>query len=215
LSKDVAQRFATMFELGQALAAWLMSQGIFEDVAGVSLDSKWMTRSSQTTAQRASRASFASLTGFPPESGVRSAQSALAGAPTVSLELSPVAVVPPPSKPRRQARILIALVVFAIATAAAVLLVWTRESRAPTPSAEAPSVAQPPAPTRVQPAVTTALTTEAPSPAVSSNPASSTQAKRTGLTSPSSRKNAAQPSKAQSQPTTRPSDAQRDLLAPY
>ena len=45
LSKNVAQRFATMAELGQALAAWLMSQGIFEDVSGASLDAKWMARS--------------------------------------------------------------------------------------------------------------------------------------------------------------------------
>src|SRR6478609_5323096 len=86
LTKDVTQRFATMAEVGQALAGWLMSQGIFEDVSGGSLDARWIARSNTPSVQRASRASFASLTGVAPESGVRTAQTALGGAATVSFE---------------------------------------------------------------------------------------------------------------------------------
>jgi eukaryotic-like serine/threonine-protein kinase len=213
LSKDAAQRFPTIGELGQALAAWLMSQGIFEDVSGISLDSKWIQRSNLPSGQRASRASFASLTGLPPESGVRMAQTALGGAPTVDLAISPVAITASPK--RTQLRIWIALALFAAALAGAALL-WNHERRAPTRSPEARSTAEHPMPTPPHP-VTTSLAVPFAAPVVSSSPAPSSASKRAEPKAPSPRKGASQPTKADAEPKTgpRPNDAQRDLLSPY
>ncbi len=44
LAKDRAQRYAKISELGQALAGWLVRQGVTEDACGSSLDSKWFGR---------------------------------------------------------------------------------------------------------------------------------------------------------------------------
>jgi serine/threonine-protein kinase len=49
LSKDRAARPQTMFELGQALAAWLFEQGALEDAAGAGLEYKWLGRAPETT----------------------------------------------------------------------------------------------------------------------------------------------------------------------
>src|SRR5882724_113344 len=46
LSKDRRDRYASMSELGQALAGWLRSHGISEDACVTSLESKWFGRSS-------------------------------------------------------------------------------------------------------------------------------------------------------------------------
>ncbi|MEI9936498.1 MAG: serine/threonine-protein kinase [Pseudomonadota bacterium] len=46
LNKNRAKRYAKISELGQALASWLVGHGITEDASGSSLDSKWLTRSS-------------------------------------------------------------------------------------------------------------------------------------------------------------------------
>ena len=43
LAKDRRQRFTNMSELGSALARWLTSHGIREDVCGTSLASKWLS----------------------------------------------------------------------------------------------------------------------------------------------------------------------------
>jgi serine/threonine-protein kinase len=214
LSKDAAQRFSTMSELGQALAAWLMSQGIFEDASGVSLDSKWISRSSQPSAQRASRASLASLAGIPPESGVRMAQTALGAAPTVNLALSPVAVATP-AQPVQKPRIWIALGIFAVAAGGAALLAWPHERAALTQSAETPPTAHPAAPADPQ-AVTPSLSPPTPSPTVSSPPAASAPSKLTAPKSPSLRKTPPAGKVPPPAPSpAQPSDAQRDLLSPY
>ena len=47
LAKDRRQRFASMLELGRALAVWLSSHGVREDAAGTSIESKWLSRSSE------------------------------------------------------------------------------------------------------------------------------------------------------------------------
>jgi eukaryotic-like serine/threonine-protein kinase len=44
LQKERAQRYATISELGQALASWLLTQDVTEDACGTSLDSKWFGR---------------------------------------------------------------------------------------------------------------------------------------------------------------------------
>ena len=46
LAKERCDRYATMAELGQALAAWLVKHGIHEDATGTSLESKWLGRPS-------------------------------------------------------------------------------------------------------------------------------------------------------------------------
>ena len=45
MAKDRAERWGSMAELGKALAHWLLSQGITEDMCGVSLEAKWLGRS--------------------------------------------------------------------------------------------------------------------------------------------------------------------------
>lgn len=47
LRKDRAQRYPKISELGQALAGWLLAQGVFEDACGSTLDSKWLGRKSE------------------------------------------------------------------------------------------------------------------------------------------------------------------------
>jgi eukaryotic-like serine/threonine-protein kinase len=215
LRKDAAQRYATIGELGQALAGWLMSQGIFEDVAGVSLDSKWITRSGTPAGQRASRASFASLSGVGTESGVRTAPTALAGAPTVSLEVAPAAVVSARKSAvsSGQRRIRIGLALFALAAGAVALLAFER-AKLQQP-AELPSLSRPPAASQPQP-VPTSDSAPTVSQAPASRPAPSIEAKPTAPKSPTLRK-AAPPSSKPPPSTTQAlkSDAQHDLLAPY
>jgi serine/threonine protein kinase len=46
LEKDRQQRYSSIFELGQALASWLVEQGVQEDVTGSSLAAKWLGRAS-------------------------------------------------------------------------------------------------------------------------------------------------------------------------
>jgi eukaryotic-like serine/threonine-protein kinase len=47
LNKDRGQRYAEISELGQALAGWLISQGVTEDACGSSLDTKWFSHGSE------------------------------------------------------------------------------------------------------------------------------------------------------------------------
>jgi len=44
LNKDRGQRYANISQLGQALAGWLLRQGVTEDACGSSLDAKWYQR---------------------------------------------------------------------------------------------------------------------------------------------------------------------------
>ena len=44
LAKDRARRYAKISELGQALAAWLIGNGVAEDACGTALDGNWMGR---------------------------------------------------------------------------------------------------------------------------------------------------------------------------
>jgi serine/threonine protein kinase len=47
LAKERRDRQASMAELGQALAGWLLSHGVFEDACGTTLESKWFGQSDQ------------------------------------------------------------------------------------------------------------------------------------------------------------------------
>jgi serine/threonine-protein kinase len=50
LSKDRGARPQSMFDLGQALAAWLFEQGALEDAAGAGLEYKWLGRAPDAAA---------------------------------------------------------------------------------------------------------------------------------------------------------------------
>ncbi len=67
LSKEPARRFASMGELGRALAGWLLAQGISEDICGTSLEAKWLRAGDTQT--RAARAKLGSFAEWPVESG--------------------------------------------------------------------------------------------------------------------------------------------------
>ena len=90
LRKAPCERYPSLGVMGKALASWLMDQGVAQDVCGVSLESKWLSR--QTDPSQAGRASFPSLFDGTSEttSGVRArtfasaptVQAAAAGTPT-------------------------------------------------------------------------------------------------------------------------------------
>jgi serine/threonine-protein kinase len=48
LAKDREDRYSSIFELGQALASWLIEQGVQEDATGALLSTKWLERSSRS-----------------------------------------------------------------------------------------------------------------------------------------------------------------------
>jgi serine/threonine-protein kinase len=83
MTKDRAQRWRSMSELGIALASWLKTQDVHEDIVGGSLDSKWINRRSDP-AGRASRPSLGSIPDgiFGPASGVAVTVRAPAGSMT-------------------------------------------------------------------------------------------------------------------------------------
>jgi serine/threonine-protein kinase len=53
LSKDRDLRPQSMFELGQALAAWLFEQGALEDATGAALEYKWLGRGTESSVDSA------------------------------------------------------------------------------------------------------------------------------------------------------------------
>jgi eukaryotic-like serine/threonine-protein kinase len=141
MAKDRAARWRSMDELGVALATWLFRQGVFEDAAGSSLDSRWLNRRSESGRQ--GRASFASLSGeIPPHSGMAITQAphnvASAHAPTT---LAPVA-----ARAQRARRKKLALLGGAAALVLFVLFVFASGSSppesGPVPAAR-PAMAEP------------------------------------------------------------------------
>jgi serine/threonine-protein kinase len=59
LSKQPEQRFASMGELGRALAQWLLQHGVTEDICGSTLEAKWLRTADPSG--RAGRATLASI----------------------------------------------------------------------------------------------------------------------------------------------------------
>jgi serine/threonine-protein kinase len=217
LAKDREQRFRSMTELGRALAAWLVRQGVTDDACGASLETKWILRSSDPSALRASRASLPSFGSLPPASGLRPSGE-LANAPTVEAKATPaqpIVVVPvavAAATRRFEAKPL--LVALASALVAAVLVMLALRSReaasasaatnlTPAPVASAAAFAPTPSPTRkAEVAVDVTVASEA----ASSSPPRAVSP-RPAPRSASARVRAAE-SKAQPSP-------QNDLLSPY
>jgi serine/threonine-protein kinase len=81
MSKSRSARFQSMSELGRALAQWLLAQGFSEDACGVSLEAKWLSRTTDP-AGRISRSAPPDSWPEPP-SGVRAVRRELATAETV------------------------------------------------------------------------------------------------------------------------------------
>lgn len=138
LAKDRALRWQTMQALGEALARWLLKQGVFEDSAGGSIEAKWVTRRTDPT-HRQSRPSFGSIPGYaatkpglgqPRLPNSTTARRRAAEAPT---SLGPV--VTGPDRPRRRLLLPAALGSAAVLALAAALL-WPS---APSPRAKAAS----------------------------------------------------------------------------
>jgi hypothetical protein len=120
LSKNIDDRFRTMNDLGRALAGWLIEHGVHEDVSGGSLETKWIGRASDPAGRRVSRASFASLTSSPPESGTRSvvhSAETLVSASTRPEAVSHTPVVAPPGRRLRFGLVVGLAAVLAVALA--------------------------------------------------------------------------------------------------
>jgi len=100
MSKNPEARFTTMGSMGKALATWLSAQGVTEDACGVSLETRWLSRSTEPTALgRASRSSSPDSWPEPP-SGVRAVSASFGHAPTVPLgqhSVTPYSPTTPPA----------------------------------------------------------------------------------------------------------------------
>jgi serine/threonine-protein kinase len=133
MSKDPAQRFGSLGAMGKALAIWLADQGISEDVCGISLETKWLTR--QTDPQgRPSRSSIPDAW-FEQSSGVRNIARSFANAPTLQASKpagTPVSLAPVESAPRLPSRKQFAgtMVIGALSALALAWLVLGRSSPA-------------------------------------------------------------------------------------
>jgi len=87
LAKRREDRWNSMTELGKALAHWLVARGIYQDICGASLDSKWLSRSTDPqnralpSGPRASFASISGVSGVPPSAGPISSRRGFAAEP--------------------------------------------------------------------------------------------------------------------------------------
>lgn len=86
LSKLPQERFASMGELGRALAQWLMQQGVGEDICGSTLEARWLRATDAH--ERAMRATLTSLS---------DAWSVESGSGVRRNELQPVHTLPAPA----------------------------------------------------------------------------------------------------------------------
>lgn len=149
LSKNPAERFASMGLMGKALASWLSEQGVSEDICGVSLEARWLSRTSDSAALgRVSRSSSPDSWPEPP-SGVRAVSSRLGNAPTVPLAkqaATPYSQAQSPSSSplARQRTLMLVGAALALVVAAVLSYLFLGGSRAPMamPATAAPRVEQ-------------------------------------------------------------------------
>jgi serine/threonine-protein kinase len=231
MSKDPALRFQSMGQFGRALAEWLAAQGLTEDACGVSLEAKWLSRSSDPTGRHLLRPS---RPGGPdswpePPSGVRAVRSDLGTAPTVALgkeagtpiSVSPLATTVAP----RGRKLYLNLAAGAVALALPLLWLGLSSSSGPEPAAgssvfeaapelpavtprAAPPVAAPPPAARVPVA---AVEPEASAPSAAPSVAPKAAAKTKAPAAPAKPAATAKPATASA-----PAPAQgSDLLSPY
>jgi serine/threonine protein kinase len=174
MSKERGARWASMGQMGRALASWLHDQGITEDACGVSLEARWLSRPTDPTSPgRSSRSSSPDSWPEPP-SGVRYVSGQLGRAPTVEVGRSagtPVSLAKTSfglSASKRQLYLAVAGVIAIVALS----LVWlslrppaTRGAASAMPSAPAAAVVE----ARAEPPVSP-TPTPVPNAAVSAQP---------------------------------------------
>jgi serine/threonine protein kinase len=231
MSKDPDRRFQSMSQFGRALAEWLAARGFVDDACGVSLEAKWLSRSTDPQFRVAGRASSNPGSWSEPPPGVRATHSAFGTAPTVALGReagTPISVVPltatiPPASRR------VYLGVAAGAVALALPLLWVtfststpdqRSSAAAAAVIEASPEPRPsparvtlPAAQAVPAAAPTAVTADSAATVAASPVASGAKSKSRAAEpwlQPETIKSAApgEPAKASAKPSS-------DLLAPY
>jgi serine/threonine protein kinase len=233
MKKDPAARFATMGQMGKALATWLSEQGITEDACGVSLEARWLSRSTDPTfAGRVSRTSSPDSWPEPP-SGIRAISSKLGNAPTVEVEKSagtpaPVAGTQPLLSTSKRQSVLLAAGALVLAAAALGWFALRGSSAHVQPASPAtaqatearpePVVKVAPSPTPAAEVVTTpaviaplVLATEAEKPAARpSAPKAKTPAQ-----TPAPAQSAPAPAPGAAVPPKAPAPPASDLLSPY
>jgi len=220
MSKDPSARWASMGQLGRALASWLYDQGFGEDACGVSLEARWLSRSTDPSfAGRASRSSAPDSWPEPP-SGVRAISGQLGTAPTVEVTRSQGRQLGPAktSAGRPLARRTVHLLVAGVVAALAITGAWLGFGRSHAASETAAHTDAPPAAARVEPPVSAtptsvALAEEAPAPAALAPAASASAAPaRAGGRLPQKARAALEPHAAKSPEPAKPTS---DLLTPY
>jgi hypothetical protein len=232
LSKEPAQRFASMGLMGKAMATWLSAQGVSDDACGVSLEARWLSRPTDPTSlSRSSRTSSPDSWPEPP-SGVRAVSNSLGLAPTVALarqSVTPYSATraPVPLSTQKQR---LYLGIAGVAILAALLLGWfaathtdaTREespAAAPLPppvAREQPAAVEPQStPSAATPSVRAQPTTPEPVRAQKAAPSSSGAATISKGTAPAIQSKAPPQPEALPAPPTAPATPKSDLISPY
>jgi serine/threonine-protein kinase len=236
MSKDPELRFQSMNQFGRALAEWLVARGFVEDACGVSLETKWLNRSTDPQARPAGRVSSSPQTWSEPPPGVRAVHPDFGSAPTVGVGKeagTPTSVLPLAATiPPRARRVYLGLAGGAVALALSLLWVALSsgtQAAQPKPQ-DAPietspeqlrpaamPVLPPPAATTVSPPVTptgygTVAVPMASSSAAKnkSRPVSPPAQTRSGAAKPAAPR---EPAKAS--PAPAPGKPGSDLLSPY
>jgi serine/threonine-protein kinase len=196
MMKERKLRWDSMLDLGDALAVWLLKQGVYEDAAGGSVEAKWITRRTDPTNPRLSRPTFPSEPGsFRGAPGTTTARRLAGEAPT---SVGPVVTGSGPSVRRR----LFVPGLVGLAMGVAAFIGWRAMQTDVPPQKPAALVPVAAAPT-VEAAPPARLEVAEPRPAVSAPSASPVQPK-----SPKARQ------RTQSA-APKPGQPKLDLLAPY
>jgi len=222
LHKDRAQRYAQISELGQALAGWLVRQGVTEDACGSSLDCKWLSRPSLPLSLAGSASTPSPRSHAGPTHDTNPGSTGIARGPFT-------ATVRPAAGERTRS---LGLAFAACALIGASLLAPFRTSPAALPSARAaaapaarttPAVATiPTLPARVEPPVQAPLTTTQVWSGSSARPATEAKpdARATRSSAPISRAigtntRVSSPAAASATPVAPKPERVLDLMAPY
>jgi eukaryotic-like serine/threonine-protein kinase len=90
LAKEREQRYPSMFEFGQALAIWLIDQGVTRDICSTPLKTTWLERSASSSA---------ALNSFFPSDAPQSSEGERAQAPAAGAPPTPEGDVTAPAQP--------------------------------------------------------------------------------------------------------------------
>jgi serine/threonine-protein kinase len=229
LSKNPSDRFGDMGELGRALAAWLVRQGVTQDICGTTLETKWLRSESQ---RRVGRPSLVSMNEWTAEgSGVRRNNEAgantlpaqLRATPEAGLASEREASAPPTSRPKWV--FVAAGAVMLLATL--ILLLTGRSKPTPVESAAATHTGAESIPTAPSPATappTPSLNEGAPVPSVapggdpSGTPAQATPepvSSKVGRASPKTARGVKAASGSRPTQGGKPKGKSGDLMTPY